>query len=100
MFFACRRAWRKPDPVPCFRWDRARRLLGPPERPYPEANTILIIHSVIYSTKVLKQYKHNIISIPTMFNALFSDAFEIYPHTKVSQGNLKSMENMKMMETH
>ena len=35
-----------------------------------------------------------------MFNALFSDAFEIYPHTKVSQGNLKSMENMKMMETH
>ena len=30
-----------------------------------------------------------------MFNALFSDAFEIYPHPKVSQGNLKSMENMK-----
>ena len=33
-----RRACRKPDPVPCFRWDRAWRLLGPPERPYPEAN--------------------------------------------------------------
>ena len=39
-------------------------------------------------------------SIPTMLNALFSDAFEIYLHPKVSQGNLKGMENMKMMETH